>query len=108
MNKEIYFLTDGITVNNVQMLDKCLVCNTYASTEEAIENRVDKIASSSLIHMSFDLIDIGYHIFLVQGNKKVEIEPGMNMPNGKEIRRGHNICKLFLAHCFDELFDVNP
>lgn len=101
--KEIYFLVDGLTSCN---LDNCLegskICTTFSSTEDAIKNGVAKIVTYSLIHLSFDLINEGYNIYLINNGNKIQIAPGMPEID-KELRPGHNVRKLFLAGVFDDL-----
>lgn len=101
--KEIYFLINGlISCNLDNCLEGCKICTTYSSTEDAIKNGIDKIATYSLIHLSFDLINKGYDIYLVNDGNKIQIAPGMPEID-KELRFGHNIRKLFLAGIFDDL-----
>lgn len=101
--KEIYFLIDGlITVNLLDCLEGCKICTTFDSTDEAIKNGIAKIATYSMIHLSFDLITKGYDIYLVNAGNKIQIAPGMPEID-KELRFGHNIRKLFLAGVFDDL-----
>jgi hypothetical protein len=35
------------------------------------------------------------------------VEPGMDLISGKELRRPHNIRKMFIAHAFDEDFGID-
>lgn len=101
--KEIYFLVDGlIPVNLLDCLEGCKICSTYDSTDEAIKKGIDKIATCSLIHLSFDLLNDGYDIYLVNDGNKIQITPGMPGID-KELRFGHNIRKLFHAGVFDKL-----
>ena len=101
--KEIYFLVDGlIPVNLLNCLEGCKICTTYDSTEDAIKNGIDKIATYSMVHLSFDLLDKGYDIYLLNDGNIVKITP--HMPEiDKDLKRGHNIRKLFLAGVFDDL-----
>ena len=103
MKKEIYFLVDGlISCNLDNCLEGCKICTTYDSTEDAIKNGIAKIVTYSMIHFSFDLINEGYDIYLVNNGNKIQIAPGMPEID-KDLRFGHNIRKLFLAGVFDDL-----
>lgn len=101
--KEIYFLVDGlIPANLFNCLEGCKICTTYDSTEDAIKNGIDKIATYSMVHFSFDLLDKGYDIYLLNDGNIVKITPHMSEID-KDIKRTHNIRNLFLAGVFDDL-----
>jgi hypothetical protein len=101
--KEIYFLIDGlITCNLLNCLEGCKICTTFDTTEDAIKNGISKIATYSMIHFSFDLLDMGYDIYLVNDGNFVKITPHMSEID-KDLKKGHNIRKLFLAGVFDDL-----
>jgi len=100
--KDIYFLIDGIVPSNLDFLNECKICQTFKTTEEEITNGYEKIATYSMVHFSFDLLDKGYNIYLVNNGNIVKITP--HMPEiDKDLKRGHNIRKLFLAGVFDDL-----
>jgi len=100
--KDIYFLIDGIVPSNLDFLDGCKICKTFKTTEEEITNGCEKIATYSMAHFSFDLLDKGYNIYLVNNGNIVKITPHMSEID-KDLKRGHNIRKLFLAGVFDDL-----
>lgn len=100
--KDIYFLIDGLVPSNLDLLNGCKICQTFKTTEEEITNGCEKIATYSMAHLSFDLLDKGYNIYLVNDGNIVKI--ALHMPEiDKDLKRGHNIRKLFLAGVFDDL-----
>lgn len=101
--KEIYFLVDGLIQCNLDnCLEGCKICTTYDSTEDAIKNGIAKIATYSMAHFTFDLLDKGYNIYLVNDGNFVKITPHMSEID-KDLKKAHNIRKLFLAGVFDDL-----
>jgi hypothetical protein len=95
--KRITFYTDGAYDG---------VVTTYDETVGLIKNKVEDIRTTQVACMSFDLLDLGYDIYLSRKGKIAKIEPGpLPYPEGKELRRGHNILKLFTGHVFDPLFE---
>lgn len=98
--KEIHFHVDGKGIYEPYQL-----LTRYADTEDAIDNGTPYIETTSMAHLSFDLLDQGYRIFVHKNNTIVEFKPGMDNPMNKDIRRAHLILKLFMAGCFDEMFD---
>ena len=95
--KEIHFY-----LGNFSHLDH--IFYTYDSTEEAIKQGRDRINTTSLASITFDLLDLGYRIFLHRNNKVLECKPGMDGTE-REIRRANNILKLIVGHVFDEYFE---
>lgn len=57
--------------------------------------------------MTFDLLDLGYRIFLHRNNKVLECKPGMDGTE-KDIRYEHNIFRLIRAKHFDNYFNEKP
>ncbi len=96
--KEIHFY-----LGNFSHLDH--IFYTYDSTEEAIKQGRDRINTTSLASITFDLLDLGYRIFLHRNNKVLECKPGMGGTE-KEIRKGHNLLKLIIGHVFDRYFEM--
>ena len=105
MKKEIYFCIDYPT--HWDVLDRCM---TYEDTESALKNNQERIYTTSMAHLSFDLITMGYDIYLCYKGKEIKIEPHMDLSgNGepcKDLRMGHNIFKLFRAGVFNQLLGI--
>lgn len=88
--------------------DQCdyLQCiKTYDETERAIDDGEEDIKTTSLASLTFDLLTLGYRIFIVRNGIKKEFYPGMDSKStNKDIRFQHNIMKLIRAHVFDNDF----
>ena len=80
------------------------IYTTYDGTEKAIDEGVTNIHTTSLANITFDLLDLGYRIFLHRNNKILECRPGMDGTE-KDIRREHNIFRLIRAKIFDNYFN---
>lgn len=97
--KKIYFCLNYIDVPDI--------CLTYEETEQDLIKGKECIYTTSMSHFSFDLIEQGYDIYLCYQDKKVKIEPHMDLSgNGepcKDLRFGHNIFKMFKAGIFNPL-----
>lgn len=108
MKKQIYFHVDegSMPNNGVEVKDDgtySVNAKSYKDTWLLIERRVDEIHTTDMSQLHFDLLDMGYEIYLCYQDKKLKFEPGMKMQYcEKEIRRAHNIRKLFLAGVFDD------
>lgn len=118
MNMEIYFcvdqgafykVTDYVHTIGANGLN-CYRGEYFAETENAIEEGYKYIVTSSLAHLSFDLINLGYDIYLCYGDKRIKIEPHMDLQGTgepcKDLRFGHNIFNMFRAGVFNELLGV--
>lgn len=117
-NKIIYFCVDSKSRNKLIIeyskdeYDNfdCFFPETYYGTENCIKSNGDIIVTSSLAHLSFDLISRGYDIYLCFRDKKVKIEPHMDLSGigepCKDLRFGHNIFKLFKAGIFNQLLGI--
>lgn len=83
--------------------DEWLYTNSYLGTEKAILNKEPKIITTSLAHISFDLLELGYELYVFTWNAKmVKFYPGMDNSHNKDIRFAHNIRKLIIGGAFDE------
>lgn len=78
---------------------------TYDETEYAINTGEEDIKTTSLASLTFDLLKLGYRIFVVRNGIKKEFYPGMKSKStDKDIRYQHNIMKLIRGHLFDKDF----
>lgn len=76
----------------------------HTSTRRAIDDNIWEIHTSSLVDLSFELLDRGYRIFVVKNNMKKEFYPGMPVASGRAIRKEHNVMKLLIGGAFDADF----
>ncbi len=108
--KEIYFCVDYFSKYYFP-LEGIWDATNYEDTEYAIKNNMPIIVTYSMAHLSFDLINLGYDIYLCYRDKKVKIEPHMDLSGigepCKDLKFGHNIFKLFRAGVFNELLGIN-
>ena len=103
--KEIHFYLDVIFDYKFRtMSPDSVCCSCYDSTELAINTGIEEIHTTSLASITFDLINLGYRIFLHRNNKVLECKPGMEGTE-KDIRMEHNIFKLIRAKVFDDYFN---
>ena len=76
-------------------------CYSYFDTELAIRNKLDNIITYDLGHLSFDLENLGYDIFIGYNGHTRQFYTGMSTANGKELRFGHNLRKLLIGGALD-------
>jgi hypothetical protein len=98
MAKEIHFYMDF-------PFDPVHTFKTYDGTKYAIEKGREIINTTSIANISFDLLDLGYRIFVHRNGRVLECKLGSMDGTEKEIRRGHNLLRLILGHTFDEYFE---
>ena len=122
--KRIYFCTDLTSYEHRKMdmlfnaapedenILKAKFEVTYEATSRALRNENDLIVTTSIAHLSFDLMKDGYEIFLCYEDKVVKLEPHMDLSaNGehsdyKDIRPENNILKMFMAGVFNEVLGI--
>lgn len=78
MAKEIYICIDGFSARNFAK-EGIGMCYTYDGTEREIEFGVNKIATTSLAHLTFDVINKGYDMYLCYKDNMVKVEEGMQL-----------------------------
>ena len=118
-DKEIYFCIDMWSFDSITKYVhesrganwlNCFRGEYYEPTDYAIKQGYKIIVTTSIAHLSFDLINQGYDIYLCYKDKKVKIEPHMDLTGigepCKDLRFGHNIFKMFRAGIFDELLGI--
>jgi len=104
MSKTIFFILDSFELYDYKKLYgkiEHIFCYSYLDTEEAINNKIDNIVTYDIGHLSFDLNDLGYEIFIGHNGKYKHFTVGMSTINGKELRKGHNIRKLLIGGALD-------
>ena len=105
MNKKIIFILDSFELYNEYIENKYIQCYSYFDTEEAINNNFPHIVTYDIGHLSFDLEDLGYQIFIGYNGYSKHIYIGMSTTIGKELRKGHNLRRLLIGGALD--FDLH-
>lgn len=109
-NKKIYFCVDvNSYIDHLNDLSTCFPY--YNEVEKAIKKGKDCIVTTSMAHFSFDLMNLGYRIYLCYRDKEVEIKPHMDLTGigepCKDLRFGHNIFRMFRAGIFNDLLGID-
>ena len=97
--KHIHFYKDAKSLANNKFYKA-----THNETKYAIDCGVEDIHTTALTALDLDLLDCGYRIFLHENNKCVEMKIGSVDCTNKEIRKGHNIERLWCAGAFYDYF----
>lgn len=99
MNKIIFFVLDSFKLYPAiyNKTPKRTLCYSYFDTEEAIKNNLPHIVTYDIGHLSFDLEDLGYTIFIGYKGHSKQFYTGMSTSNGKELRKGHNLRRLLIG-----------
>lgn len=99
MKKEIYFCVDDISASKFAV--KGIGLNyTYDGTEQEIKRGTNRIATTSLAHLTFDVINMGHDVYLCYNDKKVKIEEGMQLSE-----TGYSLSESY--YCEDaDIFDI--
>lgn len=101
--KEIHFYLDKSYCDNPHAI--CELVETYDETETQIDSKKEEIHTTSIANISFDLLDLGYRIFVHRNGQILECKLGSMDGTEKEIRKAHNLLKLIMGHVFDEYFE---
>ena len=100
LEKRIHFYKDNYGLQNCEGF---LV--THNKTIEAIQADEELINTSATSALDFAwLLDKGYRIWLHENNRNFEIKLGNVVATDKEIRKGHNIMKLWIGGAFFDYF----
>lgn len=99
MNKVIFFVLDSFKLYSAiyNKVPKRTLCYSYFDTEEAIKNNLPHIVTYDIGHLSFDLEDLGYTIFIGYNGHSKQFYSGMSTANGKELRKAHNLRRLLIG-----------
>lgn len=108
-HNQIVFILDSFDVAGYKRyLDGSeTFCNSFADTEVAISNKMNDIWTYDVSHLSFDLNDLGYLIYIGYAGEIYMIHDGMILKNGKEVRKGHNLFNMLVRHAFDDDLNLN-
>ena len=100
--KEIHFYKDSNYEDNID------ICYTHNGTIKALENQDEMIHTTAIsVLSSFSwLLEEDYKIYLHENGKVFEIKEGQVEATDKEIRKGHNIMKMWIAGAFRDYFYV--
>lgn len=105
MSKTIFFILDSFELypSIYNKIPKKTLCYSYFDTEEAINNNMPHIVTYDIGHLSFDLEELGYSIFIGYNGHSKQFYSGMSIANGKELRKTHNLRRLLISGVFDEI-----
>lgn len=102
--KEIYFCIDGAAFQNFG--SSGIHC-VYEGVVQELREGSPKIVTSSMANLSFDLVTMGYDVYLCYRDRKVKIEEGVILKSGREL---DSTCEftddwleLFIDGEFDDL-----
>jgi hypothetical protein len=103
MNKTIFFILDSFELYKsiYNTIPKRVLCYSYFDTEEAINNNIQHIVTYDIGHLSFDLEDLGYKIYIGYNGHSKQFYTGMQTANLKELRKGHNLRRLLISGALD-------
>ena len=102
--KTIVFILDSFELYGFKTKYKHInytYCYSYFDTEDAINAGIDNINTYDIGHLSFDIEDLGYDIFIGYNGKMYMFKTGMSTANGKELRHGHNLRRLLIGGALD-------
>lgn len=109
MNKVIFFVLDSFELYPAiyNKTPKRTLCYSYFDTEEAIKNKLSHIVTYDIGHLSFDLEELGYSIFIGYNGHSKQFYSGMSTANGKELRHAHNLRRLLIGGALDNDLNIN-
>lgn len=100
--KEIHFYKDLIGVSLDTYLD---FIHTHNQTQQAIDNDVDIIYTTSLSSLCFSyLLSKGYTIVLHENGKSGIVHEGTTVLTDKELRKSHDISRIWIGGGFASYF----
>ena len=104
--KKIVFYKDESSY--IKFYNNCIgkyVIFSHNGTINAIENNIPEIHTYAISALDFSyLLDKNYNIFLCENKRCGKLTEGSCELTDKEIRRGHDIRKLWIGHGFDNYF----
>ncbi len=79
--------------------------HSYDKVEEvAYHSDKEEIHTTDMAHLSFDLLDAGFEIYVTWHGITKQFYPGMENAHNKDIRKSHNLLRLWMGHFFDDDF----
>ena len=109
MDKVIFFVLDSFELYPAiyNKIPKRILCYSFFDTEEAIKNNLPHIVTYDIGHLSFDLEELGYTIFIGYNGHSKQFYSGMSTANGKELRKVHNLRRLLIGGALDNDLHIN-
>ena len=109
MDKVIFFVLDSFELYPAiyNKTPKRILCYSFFDTEEAIKNNLPHIVTYDIGHLSFDLEELGYNIFIGYNGHYKQFYSGMSTVNGKELRKAHNLRRLLISGALDNDLHIN-
>ena len=78
---------------------------SYNSTKRAIKENEKLIHTTAISALDFSwLLDKGYKIYLHENGKVGEVYEGVTKLTDKELRKGHDIRKIWIGGGFEDYF----
>lgn len=114
MEKKIYFCLDRVSdLMQYALHPRVKVLSHYCETEAAIKRGDQCIITTQIAHISFDIIDKGYDVYLCYKDKKVKVEEGMMLGEDREYRLARpsyyddaDILDCLMSGYFDNLLGI--
>jgi hypothetical protein len=98
-NKEIHFYKDIVSI------PEGWVYHTHNETMEVVKLNKSIIYTTAISALDFAyLLDCRYDIYLHENNKSFQIKEGNVVATDKEIRKAHDIRKLWIGGGFNNFF----
>lgn len=109
MDKVIFFVLDSFELYPAicNKTPKRILCYSFFDTEEAIKNNLPHIVTYDIGHLSFDLEELGYTIFIGYNGHSKQFYSGMSIANGKKLRKSHNLRRLLIGGALDNDLHIN-
>lgn len=104
--RELHFYTNLSDIEQTSDWDLENMLTDYVETEKAIkDNDIDTIKTTQLTFLNdaWYYIDKGFDVYIHISNKILKVEEHMIGVNGKDIRYGHNICRILCSGGFGEI-----
>lgn len=101
-SKEIHFYTGRLAIRNA-LSDVIHIVTTWDGTAAAIKECLGCIHTTQMGCLAFhdELFENGYRIFIHDSDGQFEIRIGQCDRTSREIRRSHNLFKMWLSGEFD-------
>jgi len=101
--KEIHFYKDLVGISTEEYLT--LFTFSYNGTVRLINHEICRIDTTALSALDFSLLlDKGYKIYLHENGKCGELYEGTTELTDKELRRGHDIRRIWIGGGFNNYF----